>query len=116
MEMDSLQSVVAAKVIQALEQIKWSKSQNYVLTIKYQPMDIFMQPVRIETMTTPTAVHIRQAVSHCGKSHDRYARITVTHRDFTEVTLCSFCKIMVNHRDSDISTVIPNIGLDLHFA
>jgi hypothetical protein len=68
MEMDSLQSVVTAKVIQALEQIKWSKSQNYVLTIKYQPMDIFMQPVRIETMTTPTAVHIRQAVSHCGKS------------------------------------------------
>jgi hypothetical protein len=32
--------------------------------------------------------------------------------DFPKVTLCNFCKIMVSHRDSDILTVIPNIGLN----
>jgi hypothetical protein len=44
----------------------------------------------------------------------RYARITVTHRDFTEATKVSYksvasVKITVSHRgDSGISVVIPN--------
>jgi hypothetical protein len=42
--------------------------------------------------------------------HRRYARITVIHRDFPKATLCSFCKITVSHCDSDISTILPNIG------
>jgi hypothetical protein len=46
-----------------------------------------------------------------------YVRIKVTHRDFSKVTECSFWKIIVDHRDSGISTVIPNIHLFilLHF-
>jgi hypothetical protein len=40
--------------------------------------------------------------------HGVYVRIKVTHRDSTETTECNFCKITVNHRDSNISTVIPN--------
>jgi hypothetical protein len=32
--------------------------------------------------------------------HDGYVRITVTHRDFTEATECSFWKITVDYRDS----------------
>jgi hypothetical protein len=41
--------------------------------------------------------------------HGMYVRITLTHRDFREATECSFWKITVAHRDSDIFTVIPNI-------
>jgi hypothetical protein len=41
--------------------------------------------------------------------------ITVTHRDFTEVILCSFCKITVSQRDSDIPTAIPNAHLIMFF-
>jgi hypothetical protein len=44
--------------------------------------------------------------SACVWYHDEYVRITVAHCDFTEVTECSFWKIMVDHRNSDISTVI----------
>jgi hypothetical protein len=33
------------------------------------------------------------------------------HRDFLKATKCSFCIIMVGHRDSDTFTVIPNIDL-----
>jgi hypothetical protein len=43
--------------------------------------------------------------------HGGYAGITVIHRNFSKATLCSFCKITVSHRNSDISTIIPNIGL-----
>jgi hypothetical protein len=32
----------------------------------------------------------------------RYARITVIYRNFTKTILCSFCEIMMNHRDSDV--------------
>ncbi|MCI09589.1 hypothetical protein A2U01_0030676, partial [Trifolium medium] len=39
-----------------------------------------------------------------------YAKTTVIHRDFAEATERSFWKITVDHRDSDMSTVIPNIG------
>jgi hypothetical protein len=31
------------------------------------------------------------------------------HRDFAEATKCSFGRVTVDSRDSDISTVIPNI-------
>jgi hypothetical protein len=35
----------------------------------------------------------------------------VTYSDFAEVTLCGFWKITVDHRDSDISSVIPNTNI-----
>lgn len=40
--------------------------------------------------------------------YDGYVRIMVIYHDFSKNTLCSFYKIMMDHRDSDISTVIPN--------
>jgi hypothetical protein len=41
--------------------------------------------------------------------HGECVRITMTtYHDFADATLCSFWKIIVDHRDSDISTVIPN--------
>ncbi|PNX96052.1 30S ribosomal protein s16 [Trifolium pratense] len=46
-----------------------------------------------------------------GINFDR-VKITVTHRDFIEATVCSFSNIKTDHRDSGISTVIPNIGLE----
>ncbi|PNX54312.1 histone-lysine N-methyltransferase ATXR2-like protein, partial [Trifolium pratense] len=42
--------------------------------------------------------------------HDGYARITVIYGDFPKATEHNFCKITMGHRDSDTSTVIPNIG------
>lgn len=42
-------------------------------------------------------------------SYGGYVKITVTFRNFTKVTLCSFCLIMTSHHDSDILNVIPNI-------
>jgi hypothetical protein len=44
----------------------------------------------------------------CVWYHGRYVRITVIHRDFPKATKCSFCKIMVGHRDFNTFTVIPN--------
>jgi hypothetical protein len=46
--------------------------------------------------------------------HGGYVRVTVTHRDFIEATECSFWKITVDHRDSGIFTVIPNIVIKKH--
>jgi hypothetical protein len=43
--------------------------------------------------------------------HGGYMIITVIHLDFSKATLNSFCKITVNHRDSGVLTVIPNIHL-----
>jgi hypothetical protein len=37
-----------------------------------------------------------------------YMIITMIHHNFLKVTLCSFCKIMTSHRNTDIFTVIPN--------
>jgi hypothetical protein len=42
--------------------------------------------------------------------HGEYARITTIHRDFAGAIDCSFWKIMVGHRYSDISNMISNIG------
>jgi hypothetical protein len=47
----------------------------------------------------------------CVWYHVGYARIIVIHRDFLKVTLCGFCKIMVSHRNSDISNVTLQHGL-----
>jgi hypothetical protein len=38
----------------------------------------------------------------CIWYHSGNVIFTVIHRDFTEITLCSFYKIMVNHCDSGI--------------
>ncbi|KAK2446940.1 hypothetical protein QL285_006353 [Trifolium repens] len=38
-----------------------------------------------------------------------YVRITVIHHDFPKAIKCCFCKIIVDHRDSDTFTIIPNI-------
>jgi hypothetical protein len=47
--------------------------------------------------------------------HGEYVRITVIYRDFSKVRLCSFCKTTVNHCDSNIPTMIPNIGCSTHY-
>jgi hypothetical protein len=41
--------------------------------------------------------------------YGKYARITIFHRDFSKAIEYRFCKIMVDHCDSYISIVIPDI-------